>query len=385
MSTIAFMVSHLSGTGHLVRILTIAKAVRAAGGEAVVISGGRPLPHLDTGGIRIAQLPWIEVRGRDFGAPLDADGQPVDATLLAARAEQATRAVRTAAPGVLVLETWPFGRRRLRREYEAVIAAMRAAACSPGRIAISVRDLPEPPSKPERQAEAEALLAQYADLVLVHGDSGFLPVTATWPLAAGLLHRLRYTGYVRHGDETEAPMTEDPREIVVSVGGGDLGRQLLQTAAEAAGFSAHPWRLRTGGRDGVALAETLQRDHARHARTGLIVEPPAADWQARLAGAAAAVTLAGYNTVTDLAPLDTPVLLVPDTAGGQREQHIRAEALSALPGVESAAAAELTPARLAMIADRLAGGPRRAPLPITLDGAARSAALLLDLAMQAER
>ena len=39
---ITFLSNHLSGTGHLVRVLQLARAARARGHDATVISGGRP-------------------------------------------------------------------------------------------------------------------------------------------------------------------------------------------------------------------------------------------------------------------------------------------------------------------------------------------------------
>ncbi|MEL6337885.1 MAG: glycosyltransferase, partial [Pseudomonadota bacterium] len=105
-----------------------------------------------------------------------------------------------------------------------------------------------------------------------------------------------------------------------------------------------------------------------------------ADWRARLAGAAAAVTLAGYNAVIDLAQCSTPVLLVPDTTGGEREQALRAAALSRRGGIAVGHVETLTPDILAAQVETLASGPRRPSLGLTLDGAKRSAQALLALA-----
>ncbi|MEM6490182.1 MAG: glycosyltransferase, partial [Pseudomonadota bacterium] len=136
------------------------------------------------------------------------------------------------------------------------------------------------------------------------------------------------------------------------------------------------WRLRVGGADAAAVAAALS---ARHPVPWLTVEPAAADWHGRLASARAAITLAGYNTVADLAALDVPALLVPDETGGEREQAIRARLFARWPGIETAALDTLDAAALAAAAHRLAAGPRRAPLPLALDGAAESARRLMGL------
>ncbi|MEL7347596.1 MAG: glycosyltransferase [Pseudomonadota bacterium] len=372
MIRIVFLVSHLSGTGHLVRTLAIARAARLAGATVTVLSGGRPLEHLATGDIDLVQLPWIAVRGRDFASPLGPDGRPADETLHAHRRDVIAATIAARRPHVLVTETWPLGRRRLSAEYEAAIAAAKAA--NPVvRVAASVRDLPEPPSKPARLAEAAARLAALVDCLLVHGDPDFLALDASWPLPADLAPRPHYTGYVAPPSVAALPS----EEVVVSVGGGDLGGALLEIAAAASARSGRPWRLRTGGPEAAALAADLS---TRHGHDSLIVEPAAADWRARLAGAAAAVTLAGYNAVIDLAQCNTPALLVPDTTGGEREQALRAAALSRRGGIAVGHVETLTPDILAAQVETLASGPRRPSLGLTLDGAKRSAQALLALA-----
>jgi predicted glycosyltransferase len=102
-----------------------------------------------------------------------------------------------------------------------------------------------------------------------------------------------------------------------------------------------------------------------------------ADYPELLAGAAASVSRAGYNTVMDLAACRTPAVLVPFEAHGQREQAIRAEALAALPGVTVLREEELTAGALAEAAEAAARAPRRAPWPLARDGAARAARAIL--------
>ncbi|MEM6355167.1 MAG: glycosyltransferase [Pseudomonadota bacterium] len=343
----------------------------------LVISGGRPLGHIAAGGVPVVQLPPLLVAGRDFSRPLDAAGRPADAALMTVRGDALVAALETFAPDVLVTETWPLGRRRLAAEFAAGIAAARAAR--PGlRLLASVRDIPEPPSKPARIAEAMAHLWAF-DGVLCHGDRSLFSLEAIWPLAPDG-PPLHHTGYVARPADVDAP--GDPTgEVLVAVGGGDLGPRLLEMAAAASSHSRRPWRLRVGGPEAATDAAALA---GRYRSTNLAVEPAAADYRERLARAAVSVSLAGYNTVTDLAPLGTPALIVPDEMGGEREQAIRAEALKGFAGVEVCGLQELSPEGLAVRVERLAEGPRRPPLPLRLDGAERSAALILEMAKQAQ-
>ncbi|MEL6766124.1 MAG: glycosyltransferase [Pseudomonadota bacterium] len=376
---VAFLVTSLSGSGHLVRTLALADAVAETraetgaenGARTLVLSGGRPLGDLAAPAVPLVQLPPLLVAGRDFSRPTDAAGRPADADLMAARRAAIQAALETFAPDVLVAETWPLGRRRLTDEFLEAIATARAARPS-AKVLTSVRDIPEPPSRPDRITTAATHLADHVDAVLCHGDQDVLPLHTTWPLPADG-PPIRYTGYVAT-KATPAPAAGSRDEVLVAVGGGDIGAALLDLAARAALLSARPWRLRVGGPAAAARALALS---AQYPAPNLTIEPAGADYRARLARAAVSVSLAGYNTVTDLAPLDTPALLVPDETAGEREQAIRADALARSPGIVVSRLEALTERGLSELAEAMAKGPRRPPLPLSLDGAARAAEIIL--------
>ncbi|MDT8345953.1 MAG: glycosyltransferase [Thermohalobaculum sp.] len=373
MTRVLFLTCHLAGSGHLVRTLALARAVVARGAAALVISGGRPLAHLGAGGVDLVQIPPLGVRGLDFSTLLRPDGTPAGDAYMAARGAAIAAAIGAFRPDALVTETYPLGRRRLGPEFEAAIGVARAAAPRLAVIA-SVRDVPEPPSAPDRLAAAAAarLRALY-DLVVVHGDDAFLPLSASWPLPADCVAMTRHAGYVAD----PAPPSPGPRgsEVLVAAGGGARGGAMLDLAARAARLAARPWRVLVGGADAAAEAAALA---ARHPVPNLAVEPARPDYRVLLARAAVSVSLAGYNTVTDLTPLATPAILIPDETAGEREQAIRAAALAHLPGI-AVLAADTAPEALAALAEAMAGRPRP-PLPLTLDGAGRAARLILDTA-----
>jgi predicted glycosyltransferase len=374
MIRVAFLCCHLSGTGHLVRTLALARATVAAGAEALVISGGRPLGHVDKGGVGFLQLPALQVPDFDFSTPRRPDGTPADAAYLESRRAMLEEALTRFCPDALVTELFPLGRRALAAEFEAAIGAAKAANPA-ATIVASVRDVPEPPSRPERLEQTADRLRRFYDALLVHGDADFLPLSATWPLPDDLAPMIHHTGYVA-GDPP--PLCEGPGDtVLVSVGGGVLGRRLLALAAEAAALSARPWHLLTGGADAAELAAGLA---ARHSRANLAVEPARPDYRQLLAAAACSVSLAGYNTVLDLAACTTPAIVVPFDEHGEREQVIRAGRLAGLDGFTVLRVGGLDAATLARAAEAAATGPRRTPLALARNGAARAAAKILELA-----
>ncbi len=366
---IAFLCCHLTGTGHLVRTLTLARAARRLGHAATVISGGRPLAHVEAGA-RFVQLPPVQVQGFEFTTLRQPDGAPVSDAYMAERRRLLAGTLATLRPDALVTELYPFGRRVLAGEFDAAIAAARAAR--PGcAIVASVRDIPEP--KPRRLDETAARLVADYDGVLVHGDARFLPLSTTWPLpgkAARMAHHVGYVGV------TGMPACPRGDAVLVAVGGGVLGRRLLDVAARAAALSRRPWRLLVGGADAAEVAARV----AAGAPANLTAEPARPDYRELLAGAACSVSLCGYNTAVELARCRTPALLVPSEEAGETEQLLRARRFAEYDGFMLMRMESLTPGGLADAAEGLAAGPRRPMVPLAGDDGAEAIRKLAEIA-----
>lgn len=351
MARIAILVCHLSGTGHLVRTLRLARAAVAAGHEVLVISGGRPLDHVDQMGVAVAELPPVTVQGLDFSTLVTPDGVAATEAYLKKREDQIRQNIKTFAPDVLITELFPLGRRMLSNEFLAAIDATPRAL-----ILSSVRDVPEP--KPKRLDQTADRLRAHYDGVLVHGDESIMPLSATWPLPEDVMQMVHYTGYVA----PPRPAAQPPgKDILVSTGGGNLGRFLVEVAARAATLSSNPWHVLVGGADAAEIARAVLP------APNLTIEPARRDYPDLLASAACSVSLSGYNTAVELAALETPAILVPSEEGGEREQLLRAIALAHHGGIDVVREHELTSEDLAKRADALAAGPRRAPVPLQMD------------------
>ncbi|TGD97211.1 glycosyltransferase [Methylobacterium nonmethylotrophicum] len=380
MSRILIAVTHLLGAGHLTRAAALARAFAGAGHAVTLVSGGLPaglpaaLARLD--GIRLVQLPPVRITGTAFTALLDPDGAPVTPERLAARRDALLAAFAEAAPEAVITELYPFGRRVLAPEFEALVAAVQAARPRPLLLA-SIRDILATPSRPERIAATQARLAAY-DAVLVHGDPAFLPLEASWPVEAEVARRLRYTGYV---DEAEAGLRPSgPRAgLVVSGGSSAAGLPLQEAAVAAAALTPGlSWRILVGR----AVPEPAFAALQAAAPANAVVERARPDFRALLGEAALSVSQAGYNTVLDLLQSGCPALLVPFEAGHETEQRLRAETLAA-HGL-----ARVLP-ESALTAESLAAAVLSAPPPATghaiaRDGARRSVAIVEEMLEGAE-
>lgn len=360
-------VTHLLGTGHLSRSLTLAAAFRDAGHTAVVVSGGMPVPHLSADGIEIVQLPPLRSDGTDFTRLLGADGTLAGPDYLSTRADALVATLRDTRPDVLICELFPFGRRILAAEFLALLEAARAVKPRP-LVLCSIRDILAPPSKPAKADRADAIVAAYFDAVLVHSDPATTPLETSWPVSPRLSQALRYTGYVAPPVAGPHPADAGTGEVLVTAGGGPVGDSLYGAAVGAARLDpGRTWRLLIGGDDKAARIAAL-----RELTPGnVVLEPARPDFRQMLYHAAASVSMCGYNTALDLLQAGTPAVLVPFDDGNEVEQNLRARSLAALPGFKVLRSADLTSARLVQaVADVMADAPR--PASEAPDGAAET-------------
>jgi predicted glycosyltransferase len=366
------VVTHLLGVGHLTRAAALGRGLVAAGWRVTLASGGREAPTIDARGLDLVQLPPVHAVGADFRTLYAAPGRVADAAYLAERERALLAAFDDARPDVVVTELFPFGRRQLRGEFLALLARAQARRPRPA-ILSSIRDVLNPPSRPDKADEALTILGRSYDGVLVHGDPSWIELGASWPVTPPLARRLRYTGYVRDQEEAPATSRTSGDDVLVSSGGSAAGLPLARAALAAA--AALPGR-RVRVLVGHGVPETEFAALRAAAPADALVERARRDFPALLAAAKVSVSQAGYNTVLDLAAASARAVLAPFAQGAEREQTIRAEALAAKGLVHVVPEADLTPARLAEAVNRAAASPRPDWAAFATDGAARSAAFV---------
>jgi predicted glycosyltransferase len=369
-------VTHLLGSGHLVRAMHLAGALGSAGYETVLVSGGMAPRAAPEGAFGFVQLPPVKVEGVDFRNLLDEHGTPIDdARRLERRVLLADLAARLR-PDLVITEHFPFGRRQLAGEFLGLIEAAKAA--NPKTLVLaSIRDVLVTP-RADRVVEVHQRIAAHFDAVLVHGDAGLLPLEASWPVPPELAAKLHYTGYLTG---SEAPVTPLPSgEIVVSGGGSGAALPLFDLAIATARLRGGGTRWRILAGQGVAEPEfaRLQANAAGH----VTVERARSDFPALLAGCALSISQAGYNTVLDLVRAGRPAIVVPFDAGNETEQTIRAQAMARaglarclrLSGTEA-----LTPEMLAAAVESALAEPAPRPLAIDRDGARNAVSIIARL------
>jgi predicted glycosyltransferase len=373
-------VQHLLGMGHLRRSAAIVRAAVRAGLDVTLVSGGRVPDSLDLSGLQVVELPPLRASDENFKRLLGPDDRDIDDAYRDARRAALIALLQRVRPHVVVTELFPFGRRQLRFELVPFVEAARAMSPRP-LIVSSVRDVVEPPSKPERLDEMMDLAERYFDVVLVHGDPRLVRLDESLPSMPALSARLHYTGYVVE-DAAVSPVVGDAGtgEVIVSAGGGRVGEQLLRTALAAHPATSVrdlPWRLLVG----ELLPEAVFAQLVAAAPAGVVVERARRDFIGLLQRARLSISQGGYNTVCETLAAGTPAVVVPFAGGRETEQRRRAELLAARGAFEVVRAETLSPQTLAAAVDRAAEAPRTS-LAIDLAGATATARLLAGLAAE---
>ncbi len=372
---VMIVVTHLLGTGHLTRAVTLAKAFQKAGHDPLVISGGMPVARLAAAGVPLVQLPAVRSDGVNFSLLLDETGAVASEHLLACRSKNLAELLQHHSPDVLITELFPFGRRILKEEFQTLLHVAKNRA-KPPLICASIRDILAPPSKPKKAVFADKLITEFYDGVLVHSDPEITPLELSWPVSDTLRPKLRYTGFVAPPPPTQHPTQAGQGEVVVSAGGGNVGHALFTCAREAARLdTGRVWRILVAGHDTDQRITTLLRD----APANLVVEPARPDFRQMLHHVAISISFCGYNTALDLLQTGCPAVLIPFDDGNEVEQGIRAQALARQPGFDVLQSQDLTPLALLETVSSMLKRPHKRPPYTAAYGADRTVEIVKDM------
>lgn len=370
-------VQNLLGIGHLRRAAAISRAAVAGGFDVTFVSGGMPVPHLDIGGAMFQQLPPVRTVDDNFKVLVDSDGVPIDDAWKANRRDTLLEIFDRVMPDILLTELFPFGRRQLRFELLPLLEHAKVAK-KPPRVVCSMRDILVTKPRADRNLEIVETIEAYYDRILVHGDERVITLAETFPMHERIHHMLTYTGYVLTPSDVGDTGEGGTGEVVVSAGGGAVGRVTMPEIFRLRGETSaadRPWRFITGHHMPEEIFEDLK------ARSGddVTVERSRPDLPAVIERADLSISQAGYNTIAELMAAGTPSVVVPFEGGIETEQRLRADLLAKRGHLQVVAEDKLSAATLdAAIQAALAAG-RRPMSQVNLDGAERTAGFLRDL------
>lgn len=373
-----FYVQHLLGIGHLARASRIANALVERDFDVTMVTGGLPVPGFPGEGVKTIALPAVAAGDKGFSGLSDAAGNPVTRAFQEHRKELLIDTFRRVQPDTVIVEAFPFGRRQMRFELLPLLDAIAAMERRP-LVATSLRDILQERTKPGRAEETVELVKAHFDLVLVHGDPAFARIEETFPLAREVEDKVVYTGLVAPPPPAAPSETFD---ILVSAGGGAVGKELIGSALEAARLLPEglSWCLVTGPNLPQADFEALAASAPKRVSLFRFRQ----DFASLLAGSRLSVSQAGYNTVCDILRAGCGSLLIPFTAGGETEQSTRAERLERLGLAAVLPEEDVAPHELARRIETMLARPRPDLPPLDLDGAMKTAMVLEDRLQQRE-
>lgn len=366
---------HSVGIGHLTRSLALAQALTRS--FHVVFLNGGPFPP---GVPRPADIEFVDLPplGLGDGRGLISRDDRVDVdTARTRRRDIVLGAFHARRPEVLVVELFPFGRKKFAFELLPLLKAARRSTAPRPLVVSSVRDILVGGRSDQQHHDDRAawLCNRYFDAVLVHADPRIADFATSFQPQVPLDIPLLYTGFVaRDGAVDPAPRGD---HVLVSAGGGIVGGELLRTALRAHGCMPgrrrRPMRLVAGPFLPEAEWRALQDEARGLPDVTLLRAVP--DLGAEMRTAAVSVSQCGYNTAMDILASRVPAVVVPYSAGTEDEQMARARRFADAGWLLYLAPQLLDPERLAGAIDATADF-RPAPLDLDLDGAGESERIL---------
>ena len=377
-----FYCQHSLGMGHLVRSLALAASL--AGRFRVVLLNGGKLPR-GLGvpeGVEVVNLPPLGLDPE--GRLVSRDGRRTAERAKGLRRALIAEAYRRLRPRVVLVELFPFGRKKFAGELLPLLEEARGEAAARRPLVVcSLRDILVGARAEQQKHDARAAETanRYFDAVLVHSDPAFARLEESLGSYDALAVPVHHTGFVLPAQEPAGGgASKGGRQILVSAGGGLVGERLF-----AAAIAAYP--LLGGGADvtmkivaGPFLPEDAWRRLRESARRlpGLSVRRFVPDLCAEMRRSAASVSQCGYNTALDILRAGVPALVVPFADGAEDEQSKRARRLERMGALRVLEQHELGAARFAR---ELRGLPDFTPRRSALDmrGGENSARLIESL------
>lgn len=340
MKRIMFYCQHILGMGHLVRSREIVRGL-TKDFQVCFINGGEIIQGFEIpAGVEVINLPAIRTD------PEFAELQVVDDAfslneVQEIRKNRLLEIFQQFQPDILIVELFPFGRRRFSFELIPLLELAKSKKGST-KIVSSLRDIVA--VKPEKQVKHEEkvckLINKYFDMLLVHSDPELVPLEATFSRVNDLKCQVYYTGYVVQEPPKNPILTDQDREIIksdkplilASVGGGRFGHELLECVVNTAPFLEkllpHHIQVFTGPFIPNSKFKELQQ-MAKFSKNIYIrrYTPYLLNYMKK---AELSINMSGYNTTMNILTTGVRAMILPFRGNQDREQTIRAEKLSNL-------------------------------------------------------
>lgn len=390
MKRLMFYCQHILGMGHLVRSMEIVRGL-TKDFQICFINGGEIIKEFEIpSSVEVINLPAIKT-DPEFEELQVVDDAYNLTEIKEVRKNRLLETFNQFQPDILMIELFPFGRRRFSFELIPLLQQVKSRGST--KVVSSLRDIVV--TKQHKQAKHEEkvcnLMNQYFDLLLVHGDPKFVSLEETFSRISNLNCKVYYTGYVVQKPPVNPVLSDEDKKILnsakpmilVSVGGGRFGHELLDCVVKAAPLLekklSHKTQVFTGPfmpeekfTELQAMAENSTNIRIRRYTPYLL---------SYMKKAEISISMSGYNTTMNVLTTGVRAMVLPFTGNQDREQTIRAEKLSDLGVVKLISPNDLQPDNFALkIISYLEEQPHR--ISFDFAGVEKTAALLRNLVVE---
>lgn len=369
------------GLGNIRRILSICEHLTQTSPELnVLLVSGSPMLH----SFRIPRrtdyikLPCLSRTGQGrYGVKyLDTDLQHA----IRLRAEIIHSAAVHFKPDAFLVDKKPLG---VEHELQSIVRYLKEAQPHT-RLALLLRDVLDEPSETIavwRRNNYHEVINRFYDSILVVGSRQIFDVASEYEFPQSSRQKMEYCGYLRRpaaevrGKSLRAALgIDDAPFVVVTAGGGEDGRLLVQTFLTGFKSVGGTTNLHAGIILGPEMSADIKEELQARAQgcTNVHVIEFTPDIMSWLSAADLVVSMGGYNTVCEILSLSKRSIIVPRTRP-VREQLIRAQRLAERELLHMIHPDDLDPESLMAAVREELNRPRPMTTAFDLDGLPRIA------------
>ena len=379
MPKLMFYCQHILGMGHLIRSIEIVRGL-IPDFQICFINGGQVIDEFEfPEGIEVINIPAVKTDS-EFKELKPVDDNYTMAELEIIRKDILVETCQKFSPDILAIELFPFGRRRFSFE---LIPLLETAKAMGTKIVSSVRDIVVTKQNQQRHEEKVCrLMNKYFDLLLIHGDPNFVKLNLSFSRLNDLSCPVHYTGYVVQPlPESNNSLQIKQPSILVSVGGGRFGHDLLECIAKTAPLLKdqipHHIQVFTGAFSPDEVLAKLQAMTEK--QDNITVDRYTPNLLHYMQQADLSIGMAGYNTTMNILSTGVKAMMMAFQGNNDKEQETRLKKLDDMGRVKMIHSQDLQPEKFAQqIIDYLEQKPTQ--LDIDLNGVNNTAYYLKQLA-----
>ena len=378
MQKVMFYCQHILGMGHLIRSIEIVKGL-IPDFQICFINGGKVIKEFQfPPEIEVINIPAVQTDS-EFNELSSVDDRLTMEEVEARRKNILLETCDRFKPDILIIELYPFGRRRFSFE---LIPLVEKAKSLGTKIVSSVRDIVVTKQNQQRHEEKVCrLLNKYFDMLLIHGDPNFIKLDLSFSRINDVNCSVYYTGYVVQPLPEKRQITLSQPSILVSVGGGRFGHDLLECVANTAPILKnkipHHIHLFTGPFCPEAVFQKLQ--NSTKTIDNISVNRYTTNLLDYMQQADLSLGMSGYNTTMNILNTGVRAMMMAFQGNNDKEQETRLAKLNKLGRVKTIDPDRLQPETFALeIVDYLQQQPIY--LPLNLAGVHNTARYIKQLA-----